>query len=158
MDARLRSYEWHRCGETPLCAPSCTPPSPSTRSPASSPSLLWRTSPSLTCGRLSAGETARGADRCLPAQHGFPSLETCQTCQKRGSGWGFKICLPSMVRTSIRRITFQPLLTLNTGNMVYLNILGNHIVAIGDAGLAQELLEKRSANTCDRPSSVVIPL
>ncbi|EIW59559.1 cytochrome P450 [Trametes versicolor FP-101664 SS1] len=44
------------------------------------------------------------------------------------------------------------------GNIVHLNILGNHIVTIGDASVAQELLEKRSANTCDRPSSVVIPL
>lgn len=41
---------------------------------------------------------------------------------------------------------------------MYLNVLGNHILAINDTRMAQELLEKRSANTCSRPSSVVIPL
>nr|BED43012.1 cytochrome P450 monooxygenase [Trametes versicolor] len=52
---------------------------------------------------------------------------------------------------------FQDLCT-KYGGIVYLNVLGNHILAINDTSMAQELLEKRSANTCSRPSSVVIPL
>ncbi|KAI0373871.1 cytochrome P450 [Pilatotrama ljubarskyi] len=44
------------------------------------------------------------------------------------------------------------------GGIVHLNILGTHMVVIGSASVAVELLEKRSANTSDRPSSVTLPL
>ncbi|KAI0373870.1 cytochrome P450 [Pilatotrama ljubarskyi] len=44
------------------------------------------------------------------------------------------------------------------GDVVYLNILGDHILVLGSARATTELLEKRSANTSDRPSSAVLPL
>ncbi|KAI0352606.1 cytochrome P450 [Trametes cingulata] len=44
------------------------------------------------------------------------------------------------------------------GGIIYLNVLGTHIVVVGSPSVASQLLEKRSANTSDRPSSAVLPL
>ncbi|KAH9889803.1 cytochrome P450 [Cubamyces lactineus] len=44
------------------------------------------------------------------------------------------------------------------GDLVYLNILGNHLIIVGSARLVTELLEKRSRNTSDRPFIPVAPL
>ncbi|OSD07376.1 cytochrome P450 [Trametes coccinea BRFM310] len=44
------------------------------------------------------------------------------------------------------------------GDLVYFNILGQDVVIIGNHRLVNELLEKRSANTSDRPHSYVLPL
>ncbi|KAI0670926.1 cytochrome P450 [Trametes maxima] len=44
------------------------------------------------------------------------------------------------------------------GDIVYLNVLGQHILVVGSAAVATELLEKRSANTGDRPYNPVLEL
>ncbi|KAI0670902.1 CyP450 monooxygenase [Trametes maxima] len=45
-----------------------------------------------------------------------------------------------------------------TGDITYLRVLGQHILVLGSAGVAIEFLEKRSANTADRPWSPVTEL
>ncbi|KAI0333733.1 cytochrome P450 [Cubamyces sp. BRFM 1775] len=44
------------------------------------------------------------------------------------------------------------------GNIIHLQILGEHIIVIGSAEVANELLNKRSANTADRPRLAVVDL
>ncbi|KAI0643186.1 cytochrome P450 [Trametes meyenii] len=44
------------------------------------------------------------------------------------------------------------------GEIVYLNILGDPMVVLGSPRVIEELLEKRSANTSDRPDSPILPL
>ncbi|OSD07367.1 cytochrome P450 [Trametes coccinea BRFM310] len=44
------------------------------------------------------------------------------------------------------------------GDMVYLNILGRHVLIAGSPRSVAELLDKRSSNTSDRPDSPTIPL
>ncbi|KAI9058207.1 cytochrome P450 [Trametes sanguinea] len=44
------------------------------------------------------------------------------------------------------------------GDMVYLNVLGRHVLIVGSPRVVGELLEKRSSNTSDRPDSPTIAL
>ncbi|KAL7280060.1 hypothetical protein ACG7TL_006475 [Trametes sanguinea] len=48
--------------------------------------------------------------------------------------------------------------SMRTGDLVYLDVLGQDVVIVGNHRLIDELLEKRSANTSDRPHSYVLPL
>lgn len=52
----------------------------------------------------------------------------------------------------------QDLTILHAGDMVHLRIMNQHILVVGNAQLATELLEKRSANTSDRPLDVALEL
>ncbi|KAH9889802.1 cytochrome P450 [Cubamyces lactineus] len=49
-------------------------------------------------------------------------------------------------------------LTSTYGDIMHLRVLGEDIIIIGSADVANELLNKRSANTADRPSLAVIEL
>ena len=45
-----------------------------------------------------------------------------------------------------------------SGDIMHLRVLGEDIIIISSAEVANELLNKRSANTADRPSLAVIEL
>ena len=44
------------------------------------------------------------------------------------------------------------------GDIVYLNILGQDTIVLGSLKAARDLLDKRSANSSDRPTSVMVQL
>ena len=44
------------------------------------------------------------------------------------------------------------------GDVVYLNMLGQDIIVLGSLNAARDLLDKRSANYSDRPTSVMVQL
>ena len=44
------------------------------------------------------------------------------------------------------------------GDMVYLDVVGRKIVVLGSYKIARELLDKRSANYSDRPTSIMAKL
>ena len=44
------------------------------------------------------------------------------------------------------------------GDVIYLNVLGQHTVVLGTLKAARDLLDKRSANYSDRPTSVMVQL
>lgn len=49
-------------------------------------------------------------------------------------------------------------LMLYTGNVVFMNSMGRSMLILGDPGLAEEFLGKKSMNTSDRPETPVIEL
>ncbi|KAI0821982.1 cytochrome P450 [Trametes gibbosa] len=49
-------------------------------------------------------------------------------------------------------------LCMRYGDVVYLNMQGESVLIVGSASVATELLQKRSANSPDRPLSMVLPL
>lgn len=53
---------------------------------------------------------------------------------------------------------FQAITTSTTGEMVYMRVLGTPMLVVGSAQLANELLNKRSGNTPDRPPNPVVEL
>ncbi len=94
----------------------------------------------------------------LPDPDPFHLLAICSTGLSRTSGSPFETCVENTVSAAsveTTQLRHGHELIIYIGDVLYFNILGSHMMVLGNSSNILELLDKRSANTSSRDHSAM---